>query len=103
MDTSVTAHCHAAAAVLTRAYQSDYRRHVLTPTTTRAAHHSAHAPPVAPTRPVRPPLLDNIFHIRSAERGTSGAATGGGGRRLPRSNEAKHDERRTCAQDVTEV
>jgi len=29
MDTSVTAHCHAAPAQLTRAYQSDHRRHVL--------------------------------------------------------------------------
>ena len=30
-DTSVTAHCHAAAAALTREYQSDHRRHVLIP------------------------------------------------------------------------
>src|SRR3954471_7978570 len=45
--TSVTAHCHAAPALLTREYQGDHRRPVLTPATTRAA-----APP-----------LDNPFHI----------------------------------------
>jgi hypothetical protein len=43
----VTAHCHAAPALLTREYQGDHRRHVLTPATARAA-----APP-----------LDNLFHI----------------------------------------
>jgi hypothetical protein len=39
-DTSVTAHCHAAPAQLTREYQGDYRRYVLTltPATTRAVH-----------------------------------------------------------------
>ena len=37
-DTSVTAHCHAAAAALTREYQSDHRRHVLIPATTHAVH-----------------------------------------------------------------
>ena len=48
-DTLVTAHCHAAPAQLTRAYQGDHRRHVLTPTTTRAAA----------------PSLDKSFHISS--------------------------------------
>ncbi len=38
-DTSVTAHCHAATAQLTREYQGDHRRYVLTPATTCAAHH----------------------------------------------------------------
>ncbi len=37
-DTSVTAHCHAAPARLTREYQGDHRRHVLTPATTCVAH-----------------------------------------------------------------
>jgi hypothetical protein len=37
-DTSVTAHCHAATAVLTREYQGDHRRYVLTPTSTHAVH-----------------------------------------------------------------
>ncbi len=73
MDTSVTAHCHAAPAQLTRAYQSDHRRNVLTPTTTRAVH--LHPPSITP--------LTTPFHIRSAQRGTSGAATGGGGRSAP--------------------
>ena len=44
-DTSVTAHCHAATAQLTREYQRDHRRYTLTPTTTPA--HS----------------LDKYFHI----------------------------------------
>jgi hypothetical protein len=72
MDTSVAAHCHAAPAQLTRVYQSDHRRNVLTPATTCAVH---------PNR--RPPTLDNIFHIRSAQRGTSEATTGGGGPQAP--------------------
>jgi hypothetical protein len=38
MDTSVTAHCHAATAQLTREYQGDLRRDLLTPATTCAAH-----------------------------------------------------------------
>ncbi len=37
-DTSVTAHSHAAPARLTREYQGDHRRHVLTPATTSVAH-----------------------------------------------------------------
>src|SRR3954454_6318060 len=45
--TSVTAHCHAEPALLTREYQGDHRPHVRTPAPTRAA-----APP-----------LDNSFHI----------------------------------------
>jgi len=49
MDTSVTAHCHAAAAALTREYQSDHRRYVLTPTTTRAVH--PHLPSTTLTTP----------------------------------------------------
>jgi hypothetical protein len=44
MDTSVTAHCHAAPAQLTREYQSDHRRNVLTPATNRAVH-----PPLSAT------------------------------------------------------
>jgi hypothetical protein len=72
-DTSVTAHCHAAPARLTREYQSDHRRHVLTPATTCA---------VPPNVSVQH-SLDNTFHIRSAQRGTSAAATGGGGRSAP--------------------
>ena len=55
-DTSVTAHCHAAPAQLTRAYQSDHRRYVLTPAATCAVH-----PPITHGYP-----LDNIFHIRSS-------------------------------------
>jgi hypothetical protein len=43
----VTAHCHAATAQLTREYQGDHRRYLLTPATTRAAA----------------PSLDNPFHI----------------------------------------
>jgi len=45
MDTSVTAHCHAATALLTRAYQSDHRRDVLTPTTTHAVDQKTLAAP----------------------------------------------------------
>src|SRR5437762_2547203 len=57
--TSVTAHCHAAPALLTRAYQGDHRRHVLTPATTRAAE-----------------LLDNRFHISRLVKNThSGVGT----------------------------
>src|SRR5207302_10113458 len=56
MDTSVTAHCHAAPAQLTREYQSDHRRYVLTPTTTRAVHR-----PSSPRHSLTTP-----FHIRSA-------------------------------------
>ena len=37
-DTSATAHCHAAPAELTREYQSDHRRYVLTPATSCAGH-----------------------------------------------------------------
>src|SRR5207245_3722806 len=37
-DTSATTHCHAATAQLTREYQSDHRRYVLTPATTCAVH-----------------------------------------------------------------
>jgi hypothetical protein len=37
-DTSVTTHCHAATAQLTREYQGDHRRYVLTPATTCAGH-----------------------------------------------------------------
>ena len=51
-DTSVTAHCHAATALLTREYQGDYRRYVLTPATTCA---------VLPTN-----SLTTLFHIRSS-------------------------------------
>ena len=57
-DTSVTAHCHAATAQLTREYQSDHRRHVLIP---------GHDPRCPPT-PSDHHLLDKPFHIRSAER-----------------------------------
>ena len=55
MDTSVTAHCHAAATVLTREYQGDHRRYDLTPTTTRAVHPDRQSTPLTPS-----------FHIRSA-------------------------------------
>jgi len=58
MDTSVTAHCHAAPAQLTREYQSDHRRNILTPATTRAVDPCARC-----TTPLTTP-----FHIRSAER-----------------------------------
>jgi hypothetical protein len=54
-DTSVTAHCHAAAAQLTREYQGDHRRYVLTPASTGAVHPLHTSPP-----------LDNTFHIRSS-------------------------------------
>jgi hypothetical protein len=50
-DTSVTAHCHAATALLTREYQGDHRRYVLTPATTCAA---------------MPYPLTTLFHIRRA-------------------------------------
>ena len=56
----MTAHCHAAPALLTREYQGDHRRHVLTPAATRAA-----APP-----------LDNPFHISRLL--TKGLPVGGG-------------------------
>ena len=52
-DTSVTAHCHAATALLTREYQGDHRRYVLTPASTCAAL----------TTP-----LTTLFHIRSSAR-----------------------------------
>jgi len=74
-DTSVTTHCHAAPAWLTREYQSDHRRYVLTPATTCAVH------PICADHP-----LDNLFHIRSvADKGVletrrSGRLDGGGGR-----------------------
>ena len=55
-DTSVTNHCHAAPAQLTREYQSDHRRYVLTPATTCAVH-----PESPPTNPLTTP-----FHIRSS-------------------------------------
>jgi hypothetical protein len=48
-DTSVTAHCHAAPARLTREYQGDHRRYVLTPATICAAY-----------------PLTTPFHIRNA-------------------------------------
>ena len=35
-DISVTAHCHAATALLTREYQGDHRRYILTPASTCA-------------------------------------------------------------------
>ena len=54
-DTSVTTHCHAATAQLTREYQRDHRRYVLTPATTRAVHQ------ICANHP-----LDNTFHIRNA-------------------------------------
>src|SRR5690349_23600965 len=54
-DTSVTAHCHAATAQLTREYQGDHRRNVLTPATSCAVHSNHTSPP-----------LDNTFHIRSS-------------------------------------
>jgi hypothetical protein len=50
-DTSVTAHCHAATALLTREYQGDHRRYVLTPASTCAA---------------LPNPLTTLFHIRSS-------------------------------------
>jgi hypothetical protein len=50
----VTAHCHAATAQLTREYQGDHRRKVLTPATSCAVHPNHTSPP-----------LDNTFHIRS--------------------------------------
>jgi len=56
MDTSVTAHCHAAPAQLTREYQSDHRRDILTPATTRAVDLCARC-----TTPLTTP-----FHIWSA-------------------------------------
>jgi len=51
-DTSVTAHCHAATALLTREYQGDHRRYILTPasTCTGLPHHP----------------LTTLFHIRSS-------------------------------------
>jgi hypothetical protein len=51
-DTSVTAHCHAATALLTREYQGDHRRYVLTPASTCAG---------LPQHP-----LTTLFHIRSS-------------------------------------
>ena len=54
-DTSATAHCHAAPARLTREYQSDHRRYVLTPATSCVAHRQ--------TSPCHP--LTTPFHIRS--------------------------------------
>ena len=55
-DTSATAHCHAAPARLTREYQSDHRRYVLTPATSCAAHPEQHL-----ATPLTTP-----FHIRSS-------------------------------------
>ncbi len=55
-DTSVTAHCHAAPAQLTREYQSDHRRHVLIP------GHDPRCPPTLPST-----TLTRPFHIRSAQ------------------------------------
>ena len=55
-DTSVTAHCHAAPAQLTREYQGDHRRYVLTPVATRVVH----------SRITPAYTLDNIFHIRGS-------------------------------------
>jgi hypothetical protein len=54
---SVTAHCHAATALPTREYQSDYRRFPLTPASTCAT--CTHEQPCP---------LDKPFHIRSAQR-----------------------------------
>src|SRR5947209_18909958 len=54
--TSVTTHCHAETAQLTREYQSDHRRYVLTAATTCAVH-----PICAGHHP-----LDTHFHIRNA-------------------------------------
>jgi hypothetical protein len=54
-DTSVTAHCHAATALLTREYQGDYRRFVPTPASTCAAL----------PNPLTNPLT-TLFHIRSS-------------------------------------
>src|SRR5712691_5887211 len=54
---SVTAHCHAATALPTRAYQGDHRRYSLTPATTCA-----------------PLPFDKPFHIRS-ERSDAGDAS----------------------------
>jgi hypothetical protein len=73
MDTSVTTHCHAAAAALTREYQGDHRRTVLTPATSSAAH--PHPPPAN--------ALTTYFHIsecaarheRSNERGRGAAGS----------------------------
>ena len=62
--TSVTAHCHAAPAQLTREYQGDHRRHVLTPTTTRAAA----------------PSLDKFFHISRSLKKPTPARFGYSGR-----------------------
>ena len=69
MDTSVTAHCHAAPAQLTRAYQSDHRRHVLTPTTTRAVHQ-----PISPRHSLTTP---SISGVRSEVRAEQRLAPGG--------------------------
>jgi len=75
MDTSVTAHCHAAPAQLTREYQGDHRRYVLTPATTRAVDRCAR----------RNHSLDNILPYQ--ERGASLRAQqrlAAGGCKLPR-------------------
>jgi len=59
---SVTAHCHAATALLTREYQSDHRRLPLLPAASCATHPRRFAP-FARTRRRLP--LDNFFHIRT--------------------------------------
>jgi hypothetical protein len=51
-DTSVTAHCHAATALLTREYQGDHRRSILTPASTCTG---------LPQHP-----LTTLFHIGSS-------------------------------------
>src|SRR5437870_5926509 len=71
-DTSVTAHCHAATAQLTREYQSDHRRHVLIP---------GHDPRCPPTPPV--PTLTNPSISGARSELASAAATGGGGPQAP--------------------
>jgi hypothetical protein len=53
-DTSVTAHCHAAPAWLTREYQGDHRRYVLTPATTCAVHPDH---PSTPSNPLTTPSI----------------------------------------------
>jgi len=53
---SVTAHCLAATALLTREYQGDHRRHSLTSTASRATHYP----------------LDISFHIRFRDREAPG-------------------------------
>ena len=60
---SVTTHCHAATALLTREYQGDHRRFPLLPTASCAKHP---ARLTALTRSRRRLHVDNSFHIRSS-------------------------------------